>query len=111
MSDSLIAENGESSETLKEEALIIEPSNARVIFGPNPATEYVNITLPYTIAELKVKIIVRDSQGRQVKTQESMIDNIKNLLQIDLRKLQTGLYFIELETKIDRQMIKLQVLK
>lgn len=111
LSDSLIAENGESSETLKEEALIIEPSNARVIFGPNPATEYVNITLPYTIAEEKVKIIVRDSQGRQVRTQESMIDNIKNLLQIDLRKLQTGLYFIELETKIDRQMIKLQVLK
>lgn len=111
LSDSLIAEMGEYSETKREEAIIAEPSNDGVKFGPNPATEYVNITLPYTIGEEKVKIMVRDSQGRQVRTQDSVIDNTKNHLQIDLRKLQAGLYFIELAIKNEKRMIKLQVLK
>jgi hypothetical protein len=108
--DSLMAKADEA-ETETEESLTAEPAVDKISFGPNPATDYVNISMNNSTGQIKVKVIIRDSQGRQVRTQDSDIDSIKNQIKVDLRKIQSGLYFIELRTASARNVLKLQVVK
>jgi hypothetical protein len=109
-SDSLLVKANEA-ETEGEELLTVEPGANKISYGPNPATDYVNVIFLNPTGHERVKIIIRDSQGRQVRTQDSVIDSPKNHLQIDLKKLHSGLYLIELRTMNETSVVKLQVVK
>ncbi|MDP1815234.1 MAG: T9SS type A sorting domain-containing protein [Leadbetterella sp.] len=108
--DSLLAKKDEATTETMEE-ISKEPTNDKITFGPNPSSDFINISLPNINKITNVKIGIRDTQGRQLSTQEASVSSNKTDLQVDLRKLQVGLYLIELKTPSNEYTIKVQVLR
>jgi hypothetical protein len=108
--DSLVAKTDEAATESMEE-ISIEPSNDKIIFGPNPSSDFINISLPNMSKITNVKIGIRDTQGRLLSIQEAVVNPTKMDLQVDLRKFQVGLYLIELKTPSNENTIKVQVLR
>jgi hypothetical protein len=108
--DSLLAKKDEAETELMEE-ISKEPITEKISFGPNPSSDFINISLPNINKITNVKIGIRDTQGRQISTQEASVSSNKTDLQVDLRKLQVGLYLIELKTSTNKNIIKVQVLR
>ncbi|MCP9748238.1 T9SS type A sorting domain-containing protein [Lacihabitans sp. CS3-21] len=108
--DSLLAKTDEA-ETESMEEISKEPIIEKISFGPNPSSEFVNISLPNISKITNVKIGIRDTQGRLLSIQEAVVNPTKMDLQVDLRKFQVGLYLIELKTSTNKNIIKVQVLR
>ena len=108
--DSLLAKTSEA-ENDQEQSITTEPTTQKVIFGPNPSSDYVNISMPNITKPTSVKVKISDNLGRQMKTLDVQMSASKNDIQIDLRKFQDGLYFIQLETNEAKNTLKVQVLK
>ena len=88
-----------------------EPITEKISFGPNPSSDFVNISLPNINKITNVKIGIRDTQGRLLSIQEAVVNPTKMDLQVDLRKFEVGLYLIELKTPSNENTIKVQVLR
>jgi hypothetical protein len=108
--DSLQAKADEA-EIESREAVSKEPSNPKITFGPNPATDYVSIYMGNSVSHKKVRVIIRDIQGRQVRIQDSEVEGSQNQIKVNLREVESGLYLIELRTPSVRNVLKLQVVK
>ena len=108
--DSLLAKTDEA-ETESMEEISKEPIIEKISFGPNPSSEFVNISLPNISKITNVKIGIRDTHGRLLSIQEAVVNPNKMDLQVDLRKFQVGLYLIELKTPSNENTIKVQVLR
>ncbi|MCP9747843.1 T9SS type A sorting domain-containing protein [Lacihabitans sp. CS3-21] len=108
--DSLVAKIDEA-ETESMEEISKEPITEKISFGPNPSSDFVNISLPNINKITNVKIGIRDTQGRLLSIQEAVVNPTKMDLQVDLRKFEVGLYLIELKTPSNENTIKVQVLR
>ncbi|HLP34405.1 MAG TPA: T9SS type A sorting domain-containing protein [Amoebophilaceae bacterium] len=108
--DSLQAKSDEAaSETMDQ--ISQEPNGGKITFGPNPSSDYLNVGMSNISQIENIKINIRDTQGRQVGTQEARVSPSKPELQVDLRALQNGLYLIELKANTNKSTIKVQVLR
>jgi hypothetical protein len=64
---------------------------SEVIIYPNPASEYVQVTIPELIAN--VSVIIHDALGRKVMQQE--ITNT-NSVRMDLNGISRGIYYVSI---------------
>ncbi len=108
--DSLLAKTDEA-ESDQEQLLTAEPQTQKIVFGPNPTSDFVTISVPNISKPTLAKVAISDSQGRHVKTQKVEINASKNDFQLDLRKLHNGLYIIQIETNQAKNTVKIQVVK
>lgn len=108
--DSLVATLDESINEYTEE-VSKEPNGEKVTFGPNPSSDFINVSMPNITQTQMVRINIRDIQGRQVGSQEVLVTPNKPALQVDLKKIQNGLYLIELKTNTVKNIIKVQIIK
>lgn len=108
--DSLQAKTDEA-ENYQEQLITVEPISEKVIFGPNPTSDFVNIFVPNITKPTLAKVTISDNLGRQIKTQVAELSTAKNSIQIDLRNYYDGLYLIHLETNEIKNTLKIQVLK
>ncbi len=108
--DSLQAKTDEA-ENYQEQFITVEPISEKVIFGPNPTSDFVSISLPNITKPTLAKVTISDNLGRKIKTEEAEVSTVKNSIQIDLRKFYEGLYFIHLETNQIKNTLKIQVIK
>lgn len=65
---------------------------------PNPANDIINITFKNSSLNLSDKLHVRifDVQGREVYNQ---LENYKEILQFDISKFESGLYFVKIKSE------------
>jgi len=108
--DSLLAKTDEA-ETESMEEISKEPITEKISFGPNPSSDFINISLANINKITYVKIGIKDTHGRLLSIQEAVVNPTKTDLQVDLRKFQVGLYLIELKTSTNKNIIKVQVLR
>ncbi len=85
----ITASNGDQAIYSNRYLSISEFNNQSLSIYPNPATDILN--LKYNENLSIQKIIIYDSQGRQV------LYNTKNLSQINVGNLKSGIYFISIE--------------
>ncbi|HLO46265.1 MAG TPA: T9SS type A sorting domain-containing protein, partial [Leadbetterella sp.] len=108
--DSLQAKSDEA-ESERTDQVSKEPNGGKITFGPNPSSDYLNVGMSNISQIENIKINIRDTQGRQMGTQEARVSPSKPDLQVDLRALQNGLYLIELKANTNKSTIKVQVLR
>jgi calcineurin-like phosphoesterase len=77
---------------------------------PNPAKNEVNVTF-MSSAQNEVQINVLDITGRTLITQKAQSDIWETEVILDISKLQTGYYFVEVNDGITSTTSKLNVIK
>ena len=87
--------------TVVDNTTSLDELNAiNVRFGPNPATEFINVSAD----EVLLHYVIMDVQGRIVM--ESSLDSGANYARIELNALDQGIYILSLETSAGNGIVR-----
>lgn len=100
----LTVNNGALSNTLLKEDFIQVTVNDLTVY-PNPTSSYINIEQPARILVRRVELM--NSVGKTVLT----ADVRDRILQLDVRHLQTGVYFLRLLSTNGTEIRKINILR
>jgi Secretion system C-terminal sorting domain len=76
--------------------------NSTLNLYPNPATTDIQIRMNAKAYPVKTMLIITDVNGKIVYTQETQRNQADILLKVNISGLRNGVYFVKINTDIDK---------